>query len=272
MSDVIAVENPPETAPETEVVAELVTPPTVGQLLQAARIAAQQSVEDIAQALKFSPRQVEALEQDDYAALPGNTIVRGFVRSYARHLKLDAAPLLLHLDTLLPAAPADVRPPDNMGVAAVNGEGQQIGPRLAMVIVVALAALLLAGWHFFGPRPSAVVSTVQSTAQQHEAAQPVAPVIGLANSAPPATTPTAVVPTPRLQLQFDDRAWAEVRDADGLVLYSGENPAGAQLSLDGKAPFDLVIGNSAKVKLSFDGRTIDLAAHTRAEVARLKLE
>ncbi|MFN6961162.1 MAG: helix-turn-helix domain-containing protein, partial [Rhodocyclaceae bacterium] len=77
-------------------------PETVGAQLRAAREAAHLTYDDVARALKFSPRQIAALEADDYAALPGATIVRGFVRNYARLLKLDAAPLLQQLDAVLP--------------------------------------------------------------------------------------------------------------------------------------------------------------------------
>src|SRR6185295_12734548 len=39
-------------------------------------------------------RQLEALEQERFEALPGGTFVRGMVRAYARLLKVDAEPLL----------------------------------------------------------------------------------------------------------------------------------------------------------------------------------
>ncbi|MFN4149133.1 MAG: helix-turn-helix domain-containing protein, partial [Rhodocyclaceae bacterium] len=104
---------------------------TVGALLRAAREAAHLSHDDVARALKFSPRQIAALEADDYAALPGATIVRGFVRNYARLLKLDAAPLLQRLDATLPGGPAEVRPPDNMGVASESHGSRTTSPLLS---------------------------------------------------------------------------------------------------------------------------------------------
>ncbi|HYD96903.1 MAG TPA: RodZ domain-containing protein [Noviherbaspirillum sp.] len=55
------------------------------------------TVEQVASQLNLAPRQVVAIEQDDYPALPGMPIVRGFVRAYAKLLKVDAAPLLADL-------------------------------------------------------------------------------------------------------------------------------------------------------------------------------
>jgi cytoskeleton protein RodZ len=42
--------------------------------------------------------------------------------------------------------------------------------------------------------------------------------------------------------------------------------------VSGKPPFQIVIGNAAKVELRYDDRQIDLKPYTRAEVARLTLE
>ena len=67
---------------------------SVGATLRAAREAQGLTVEEIAERVKFSVRQVEALEQDDVAHLPQGTFLRGFVRSYARVLGIDEAQLL----------------------------------------------------------------------------------------------------------------------------------------------------------------------------------
>ena len=69
------------------------------RILPGAQLAAQRqalgwSVEQISDQLKLAPRQVLAIEQDNYDALPGFAVTRGFIRAYAKLLKLDVAPLL----------------------------------------------------------------------------------------------------------------------------------------------------------------------------------
>ena len=64
-------------------------PATAGAKLRAAREAAGWSIHDVAAQLKLAPRQVAALEEDDWGQLPGRTFVRGFARNYARFLALD---------------------------------------------------------------------------------------------------------------------------------------------------------------------------------------
>ncbi|TCS33285.1 cytoskeleton protein RodZ [Paucimonas lemoignei] len=65
-----------------------------GSLLAERRQALGWTIEQVANQLNLAPRQVQAMEDDNYVALPGMVIARGFVRSYAKLLKLDPAPLL----------------------------------------------------------------------------------------------------------------------------------------------------------------------------------
>jgi cytoskeleton protein RodZ len=56
-------------------------------------------VHDVAERIKFAPKQVEALEANDFTHLPQATFLRGFVRSYARVLHLDEVSLIAALPT-----------------------------------------------------------------------------------------------------------------------------------------------------------------------------
>jgi cytoskeleton protein RodZ len=65
-----------------------------GLQLAGAREALGLTVAQVADQLKLAPRQVVALEAGDMASLPNLAVVRGFVRAYAKVVKLDAAPLV----------------------------------------------------------------------------------------------------------------------------------------------------------------------------------
>src|SRR4051812_4661018 len=69
----------------------------IGGELRAAREALGLGLGQVAQQLKFAPRQLEALEEERFDQLPGRTLARGLVRSYARLLKLDPEPLVTRL-------------------------------------------------------------------------------------------------------------------------------------------------------------------------------
>src|SRR5687767_3788123 len=83
-----------------------------GSMLARAREAQNLSVSDVARQLKLSVHQVEALEADEFHKLPGPVFVRGFVRNYARLVKLDPDQLAASAAGSLPRAePPPAAPP-----------------------------------------------------------------------------------------------------------------------------------------------------------------
>jgi cytoskeleton protein RodZ len=68
-----------------------------GAVLAAERQARGWSVEYVASHLKLAIRQIHALEEDHYAALPGAVITRGFIRIYAKMLGIDPTTLVAQL-------------------------------------------------------------------------------------------------------------------------------------------------------------------------------
>ena len=274
--------------------------PTLGLLLRKAREARGLSIDDVVQTLKFSPRQIEAVEADDLAALPGgNVFARGLVRSYARFLKLDPTPLLGLMDASTPVVAPDVRPPDNMGSAMPRGV-RQIPPLLAVSVLLLIAIATMVGWHFVGtwdtPAPSAAeASNEAADPAAQPAVEPVLPPQAAGESSTVPQEAPAAVPVPaaevsgvsavsaqpmpssmpaegrRLSFDFRGDSWIEVKDSSGQIVLTGLFGAGKQ-SVSGRPPFDVVIGNAAHVDVQYDGRPIDLKPHTRAEVARLTVQ
>lgn len=264
-------------------------PASVGAQLRLAREAAGISVEIAAQSLKYSPRQIETLEADNYAALPGAAIVRGFVRGYARFLKLDAAVLLGQLDEVLPRQAADVRPPAMVCEAAQPGGGRTVSLLATVAVVLLLAAGMLTAWHLYAPKDvdeAASTVVVKPLEAPPVVAAPVDPAAaggvaagtGTVVAPPPADGATAAPAFPpsdahagSLHFAFADRSWVEVTDASRRLLHSSENPGGSRLTLVGKPPFEIVVGNAARVTLYHGDQRIDMTPHTRAEVARFRL-
>lgn len=282
--EAVVAEPPVDAAVAVEVAEEPVVR-QAGQLLREAREARGLSVFEVAQSLKFGVRQIEALEADNYAALPpGTTFLRGFVRGYAKLLKLDPLPLLELLDGRAPSALPEVRAPQNMGVAAtpVVAGRRSSSPLLIGAAVIAIVAAGLAAWHFASaPAPTAATRgagqppAVAAPSSDTEAVRPPdirveqTPAVG--GVAQPANMP---LPPDQKQLvfAFQDKSWVEVRDATQRIIYSGESQPGTRQAVAGKPPFQLVVGNAAKVELQYEDRQIDLKPHIRAEVARLTVE
>jgi cytoskeleton protein RodZ len=271
-------------------------PPSAGAQLRAMREAAQITVDDVAHQLKLARRQVLAIENDDFDALPGPTFVRGFIRNYARLLRIDAAPLLEASNLIAPTtAPIQQIAPTIGELPLETGSGLAW---TRWLIPLALVLVLVAGIAFY---EFSGVSTPGKKARKETAEAVVAPPATSSESpAQPATTaatgpsppsePVAAVPqqaapvpqaatgdqnaataTGRLDLEFAGPSWVEVRDARGEILLSRTLSAKDRQTLTGTLPLSLRIGNASGVRLQFDGNPVDLAPHTRLGIARLTL-
>ncbi|MFW5431296.1 MAG: helix-turn-helix domain-containing protein [Methylophilaceae bacterium] len=73
-----------------------------GGVLRAAREAQGTTVTDVANQLRLSGKQIEALEQDNFTALPEATIVKGFIRNYAKLLNIPTDGLLAAYTVMAP--------------------------------------------------------------------------------------------------------------------------------------------------------------------------
>ncbi len=128
-------------------------PVSPGARLAAEREANGWTIEQVAAYLKLAPRQVVAIEKDDYAALPGMPIARGFVRSYAKLLKVDAAPLLVQMGGEPGRGQETLRPTDDLSApfseARIPSMSEKSGLSSAWVIGILLVVLLgVAFWAF----------------------------------------------------------------------------------------------------------------------------
>jgi len=277
--------------------------------LTAARLAAGLSVGDVARQLKLSVSQVEALESGDYAQLPGTVFVRGFLRNYARLLKLDPAPLLQNTvapEPVVVAVSSERRP-----VNGVPFPVQRTFNWKPYALVILIVAAGLVGYEFYGdeigpiagntfsvdlPQPKTVNDT--PSAEKLNTVPPVAAVesvpevvndpavskpSSVAKQAVPVATPlpttdsrpTTVTSAPEnrtIRMTFSRDSWVEVRDRKGTIIFSQMNPSGSAHAVSGRRPFRLVIGNAGGVRIVYDDRTVDLAPYTQVDVARLTLE
>jgi len=269
---------------------------SVGQQLRAARTSQGLSAADIAKKLKLSSHQVEALEADDWSRLPCNTIIRGFVRNYARLLGLDSDALMAILE--MPVG-TNVRVPQEGGV-----ERRDYLRVIAGLLVLGLAVLA----YFLLPQDllQSTVATLKAMTQPREAtvakavpaavsapvpaaplpatgvavnepAIPVQPVVIAApapsGTMPPVSAPAAVAPPGNsLKFSFRQPSWVEVRDRSGQIIFSQLCQPGSEREIEGQGPFALVIGNASHVTLQYKGKPVDLSKRSKEDVARVTVE
>ena len=281
----------------------------VGAELQRAREARGLALSEVAQQLKFAPRQLEALEQDRFDLLPGGTFARGMVRNYARLLKIDPEPLVRSIGERFEAPDAGTlaaryRQPVPFSDSARRSTFVYLGLSLG---VLAIGAGV--GWQWYHDRgrgaslarvPTAAKvaakpapAHVAATAPQKERIRPKV-AEKLAEAPPPAPPPAAakaqaddaavervaIKPLPiakvapglhRLVIRSEQEAWIEVRGDDDRALISSLSPAGAERSLRARGPLNLVIGNARHVTILHNDQPLDLAPYIKTETARFTL-
>jgi len=245
----------------------------IGGELARAREALGLALADVAQQLKFAPRQLEALEQERFDLLPGGTFARGMVRSYARLLKLDPEPLVSRIGGTLDASNTGrlaerYREPVPFSDSARRSTLIYLG--LSLVILAAVGALAYE-WARERAAPSKpAAAPVAKAAPRLVAPRP--PAVEEKKIEAPRTPASPVPGVHRIVLRVEREAWIEVRDGAERLLVSSLNPAGTERVVQGRPPFSLVIGNAQYVHVTYDDKPVDLQPYVKVEVARLTLK
>lgn len=262
----------------------------VGGELSRARAALGFSVADVAQQLKFAPRQIEALEQGRYEVLPAGAFARGMVRSYARLLRLDPEPLVQRIAERVAVpdnadAVASVRRPIPITDSARRSNLVYAALSIAMLAVIAGVVFEWQRERSDAARLTFVPAAAQAPAPK-EPAQVASGGVSVAAMAigpgavaapePDAGPPAAAAPEAegvrRLRLKYDRESWVEIRGRGDKLLTSRLNPGGTEQVVEGRPPFSLVIGNAQHVSLTYDDKPVDLAPYVKVEVARFTLD
>jgi cytoskeleton protein RodZ len=122
----------------------------IGPSFRQAREALSLSVEDVASHLRLSLRQIHALENDEFSALPEATITRGFIRNYARLLEIPAEPLLEVYKTYSPAGGPKAITIQSANILISGGDRR---PWLAYISASIVVAILLGAWLLYVEYP-----------------------------------------------------------------------------------------------------------------------
>lgn len=271
---------------------------SAGQLLREARLAKDLSVAALAGQLRVSVSRLEALEADQIDELHGAAYTRSLALAVCRALGVDAAPVLQRLPMPDDSALGEVGPglntPFREGSTRLRGDalGWLSRPIVWGPALFLVASVVVWWWPQDGDSPG--VTTVAVTplpaptpvapspatpspaapagdTAAPAAAGPAAPSVETVHSAPPpsaAATPDLSRP---LQLRATSESWIEVLDARGAVLLSRTLQPGEQVDLSGVMPLQITIGNAASTTVQWRGQPVDLASHTRDNVARLEV-
>ena len=258
-----------------------------GELLAARRLELRWTLEEVSQRLKLAPRQITALEANDFASLPGMASVRGFIRAYAKLLELDPVTLLAMLSNEANPAVDPIilrRPLPSRGFPGrryAPPSGHRRGSRrlsgLALLMMVFVGALAFAVYRHGLPTINVDVSGVSALLNSWKdlADSPTSD-----STDEPASTPAeaavaeqkSVDPSRLLELRLREDAWIEISSLNGNKLVSRLMKAGTTERFDVSEPVVLVVGNAYGVDASLRGQPLNLRAVARDNVSKLSLK
>ena len=265
---------------QTEAQAPEPGPVSPGARLAATREANGWSIEQVASYLKLAPRQVAAIERDDYAALPGMPIVRGFVRSYAKLLKMDAAPLLAQLGGETMLASESLKPKE--GLAAPFSEARLPSmsdkPAMSSKWVVGVLLLILVGVAFwaFRQKPAVMELPPSPAGESETVVEPVEPPASASagSDAPvvptePASPPAADEADAAAQVQPDqDQAATTAPGPSAAVEQVASAPAPASAPASAPAPTDDILNLTVREESWIEIRRADGGRVVTARLAQ----
>ena len=269
-----------------------------GERCRKAREAMGWTTAEAAKRMHLSQTYLLALEADDYERLPEATFVKGYLKNYARLLGLPADEVANTFQQMINEDAFD-KPLELPSMPRKPGLLARPLVWVLLLVLIGVAAVIFWPEGSSEPEEADVAPMGQSSGEAEEQAVPLESDEAMTEDADTtmasADEPTDSVPEQdeaevveeaptidpallapngqdRLVFNFSANCWLEVKDARGRVLRQGEQAAGAEMTVDGKAPFSLKIGNAAAIsELFLNGDVVTLPTDSPGRVVKLTL-
>ncbi len=122
----------------------------IGNSLREARVRQGLGYPELELATKIRAKYLKALEDEEFSMLPGNTYVKGFLRTYADHLGLDGQLYVDEYASRFAAHELEEAPLRRPRPRTRQRTVERRAVLLALLGIAALAALVLLAWKFGG--------------------------------------------------------------------------------------------------------------------------
>ncbi len=271
---------------------------SIGEMLVHARNRAALGQGDLAEQINLPLRSIQALENDEFDLLPESTFVRGYLRNYARAVGMDPEHVIDTYNKQYYVEPEIVVTPGKK----LSYDPAIVWSTVAVFTI--LTGLMITWWFDSSiseiQQENSSIASVTNATQTKEQTKTVVDtsqveepkVINASESEPyPAeaeqvlTKSTLEHPELEQALQeqsnspnllsmnqevdvltvtYVEKSWTEIRDADSKTLMQGLIEPGVVRNLNGKAPFEIFLGNSPGVVIEVNGQFFDHSEYNRS--------
>ena len=226
----------------------------IGNSLREARVRQQLELTEVELATKIRARYLRALEEEAFEALPAQTYVKGFLRTYADYLGLDGQ---LYVDEFNSRFTIDGDEPREPVVARrtsnVNRHHRRLERRWIAFALAGIAALLvffIAAWKSGGKPDEQIPNLGTTTAAKKKV--------------PPPATPTRHIPTKPVSFRLYVRAvngnrWMEAHNwsSAGKARFTGTVEPGQSQRFVARRLW-VNFGNPGNLAVVYNGKVVHL--------------
>jgi cytoskeleton protein RodZ len=253
--------------------------PDIGNTLREARIRKGLSVIDVENVTKIRTKYLQALEENDFEVLPGPTVVKGFLRSYAIFLKLDPDLLLTEYRSQFEYHREDIgqlrtdmaqQPRTRTSAERKKSRTRRTQRGYVAAGVIAVLIIIALAWVTSGrgQTPATIGASNRTTSTStSEFATAAVETTSTSSTIPGGTSTTAGVPTTtgenvNMVLSVTQGScWLVVHEdsESGAELYAGTLSAGGKQSFDSAKRYWVMAGIPSALTISVNGTSNSLS-------------
>ncbi|WP_328906193.1 helix-turn-helix domain-containing protein [Streptomyces sp. NBC_00234] len=234
--------------------------PSIGRVLQQARIAAGLTVEEVSSSTRVRIPIVHAIEEDDFSRCGGDVYARGHIRTFARVVGLDPDPLVAQFDDEHGGRPVPTPAAPLFEAERIRSEPRRPNWTAAMVaaivVVVGFVGFTLFSGEDNGPSTAQVAegSTPDKTTPKPTTTKPSDPK--------PVPSESAIAAAPRDKVTVklsavQGKSWISAKDHNGRLLFDGLLLQGQSKTFQDKERIDLVLGDAGAIELFVNGKKVE---------------
>ena len=259
-----------------------------GELLKEARKKKGLRYRKLSSELGIPEKYLEALEENNFSIMAGPTYVRGYLRAYAKKLDLDPELVITAFERYL----KDRRKQEKSSLKKDNKKGrkQKFSFLYASILLVIILLIIFVPERNTETSENKGIDTyteeeipdfkeilpgleVEKEVNFEQTSSTIPPNLTISELSTDKEASSAVIEKANdqiieaintIEMNFSGDCWIEIMDKNRILEYQTAK-AGSSIYIEGAGPFKLIIGNSNRVELFYNGAKISLASTTNVK-------
>ena len=259
-----------------------------GELLKEARKKKRLRYRKLSSELGIPEKYLEALEENNFSIMAGPTYVRGYLRAYAKKLDLDPELVITAFERYL----KDRRKQEKSSLKKTNRKGrkQKFSFLYASILLVIILLIIFVPERNTETSENKGIDTyteeeipdfkeilpgleVEKEVNFEQTSSTIPPNLTISELSTDKEASSAVIEKANdqiieaintIEMNFSGDCWIEIMDNNRRLEYQLAK-AGSSIYVKGVGPFKLIIGNSNRVELFYNGAKISLASTTNVK-------